>query len=117
MHRAFRTTAVAATLVAAAAGSLAAQAEIRLTGAGATFPYPIYSKWVLEYTTVRPHIQINYASIGSGGGIRQFTDHTVDFGASDSAGRSRLRPKAVAVSILPLTARSVRSGSNRSAMF
>jgi len=83
MHRVFRTAAFAATLAGAAAGSLAAQAEIRLTGAGATFPYPIYSKWVLEYTTVRPHIQINYASIGSGGGIRQFTDHTVDFGASD----------------------------------
>jgi len=83
MHRWFRTAALAATLVAAAAGSLAAQAEIRLTGAGATFPYPIYSKWVLEYTSVRPHIQINYAAIGSGGGIRQFTDHTVDFGGTD----------------------------------
>jgi len=63
-------------------GAAGAQ-EIRVTGAGATFPNPIYSKWMLEYTVVRPHIQINYQSIGSGGGIRQFTDHTVDFGATD----------------------------------
>ncbi len=61
-----------------------AQAQsISITGAGATFPQPIYQKWVLEYTTVRPAIRINYQGIGSGGGIRQFTDHTVDFGASD----------------------------------
>jgi phosphate transport system substrate-binding protein len=66
-----------------AAAPLAAQSEIRLTGAGATFPYPIYSKWVLEYTKTRPHVEINYQSIGSGGGIRQFMDRTVDFGATD----------------------------------
>ena len=82
MHRVV-TAAVAAATALAAAGSLSAQANIRITGAGATFPYPIYSKWVLEYTSVRPNIQINYASIGSGGGIRQFSDHTVDFGATD----------------------------------
>jgi phosphate transport system substrate-binding protein len=69
--------------VLATAGPLAAQSEIRLTGAGATFPYPIYSKWVLEYTKTRPNIEINYQSIGSGGGIRQFSDRTVDFGATD----------------------------------
>ena len=74
---------LAAAAAVCAAGPLAAQANIRITGAGATFPYPIYSKWVLEYTSVRPNIQINYASIGSGGGIRQFSDHTVDFGATD----------------------------------
>jgi len=68
---------------AAAAGPLAAQSEVRLTGAGATFPYPIYSKWVLEYTKTRPNVEINYQSIGSGGGIRQFMDRTVDFGATD----------------------------------
>lgn len=72
---------LAATL--AAAGPLAAQSEVRLTGAGATFPYPIYSKWVLEYTKTRPNVEINYQSIGSGGGIRQFSDRTVDFGATD----------------------------------
>lgn len=76
---------LAALALAAALGSAATACaqEIRLTGAGATFPYPIYSKWVLEYVTVRPNMQINYQSIGSGGGIRQFSDHTVDFGATD----------------------------------
>ena len=56
---------------------------LTINGAGATFPYPIYSKWFDEYAKVKPGIQINYQSIGSGGGIRQVTEHTVDFGASD----------------------------------
>ncbi|HEX7727597.1 MAG TPA: phosphate ABC transporter substrate-binding protein PstS [Terracidiphilus sp.] len=55
----------------------------KLTGAGATFPYPIYSKWFSEYSTAHPGVEINYQSIGSGGGIRQVTGGLVDFGASD----------------------------------
>jgi phosphate transport system substrate-binding protein len=55
----------------------------QINGAGATFPYPIYSKWFAEYHKVRPEVQINYQSIGSGGGIRQLTNRTVFFGASD----------------------------------
>ena len=54
-----------------------------LNGAGATFPYPIYSKWFNEYHKAHPDIEINYQSIGSGGGIRQVLAQTVDFGASD----------------------------------
>jgi phosphate transport system substrate-binding protein len=54
-----------------------------LNAAGATFPYPIYSKWFSEYSAQHPGVQINYQSIGSGGGIRQVTAGTVDFGASD----------------------------------
>src|ERR1022692_1247100 len=54
-----------------------------INAAGATFPYPIYSKWFDEYHKLHPNIQINYQSIGSGGGIRQLSDKTVDFGASD----------------------------------
>jgi phosphate transport system substrate-binding protein len=54
-----------------------------LNGAGATFPNPIYSKWFSQYHTLRPDVEINYQSIGSGGGIRQVTEGTVDFGASD----------------------------------
>jgi phosphate transport system substrate-binding protein len=54
-----------------------------LNAAGATFPYPIYSKWFTEYNRLHPDIQINYNSIGSGGGIRQLQAGTVDFGASD----------------------------------
>ena len=58
-------------------------AALSITGAGATFPYPIYSKWFDEYQKKNPNIEINYQSIGSGGGIRQVTEGTVDFGASD----------------------------------
>jgi phosphate transport system substrate-binding protein len=54
-----------------------------INGAGATFPYPIYSKWFDEYTRVNPDVRINYQSIGSGGGIRQVSEQTVDFGATD----------------------------------
>jgi phosphate transport system substrate-binding protein len=59
-----------------------AQAQ-QLNGAGATFPYPIYSKWFSEYSAQHPGVQINYQPIGSGGGIRQVTAGTVDFGATD----------------------------------
>jgi phosphate transport system substrate-binding protein len=59
-----------------------AQAQ-KLTGAGATFPYPIYSKWFSEYSAAHPGVEINYQSIGSGGGIRQVTAGLVDFGATD----------------------------------
>jgi phosphate transport system substrate-binding protein len=59
-----------------------AQAQ-KLTAAGATFPYPIYSKWFNEYSTAHPGVEVNYASIGSGGGIAQVTKGLVDFGASD----------------------------------
>jgi phosphate transport system substrate-binding protein len=55
----------------------------QLNGAGATFPYPMYSKWFSEYNKLHPDVQINYQSIGSGGGIRQVLNGTVDFGASD----------------------------------
>jgi len=58
-------------------------AQTTLNGAGATFPYPMYSKWFSEYHNAHPDIQINYQSIGSGGGIRQVLAGTVDFGASD----------------------------------
>ena len=64
--------------------TLAAHAQsVDLTGAGATFPYPIYSKWFSDYAT-KSGVRINYQSIGSGGGIRQLSEQTVDFGASDA---------------------------------
>src|ERR1700751_1305280 len=59
-----------------------AQAQ-KLTAARATFPYPIYSKWFSEYSSAHPGVEVNYASIGSGGGITQVTKGLVDFGASD----------------------------------
>src|SRR5437016_13021708 len=58
-------------------------AQTTLNGAGATFPYPMYSKWFSEYHKAHPDLQINYQSIGSGGGIRQVLEGTVDFGATD----------------------------------
>jgi len=63
--------------------ALPAVAQTTLNGAGATFPYPMYSKWFSEYHKLHPDIQINYQSIGSGGGIRQVINGTVDFGATD----------------------------------
>jgi phosphate transport system substrate-binding protein len=65
------------------AGILWADSVLSINGAGATFPYPIYSKWFDEYHKKDARIQINYQSIGSGGGIKQVTEGTVDFGASD----------------------------------
>jgi phosphate transport system substrate-binding protein len=63
--------------------ALPAMAQTTLNGAGATFPYPMYSKWFSDYNKLHPDVQINYQSIGSGGGIRQVLNGTVDFGASD----------------------------------
>lgn len=66
-----------------AAGRGAASGQMLINGAGATFPYPIYSKWFDEYTRVDPSVRFNYQSIGSGGGQKQILEQTVDFGASD----------------------------------
>jgi phosphate transport system substrate-binding protein len=76
-------------LLALAFGALALPASaglaqtVQINGAGATFPYPIYSKWFSEYNKLHPEIEINYQSIGSGGGIRQLSNQTVFFGATD----------------------------------
>ena len=72
--------AAAALMVCATASVASAQ---KLNGAGATFPYPIYSKWFSEYSASHSGVEINYQSLGSGAGIRQVTAGTVDFGASD----------------------------------
>jgi phosphate transport system substrate-binding protein len=74
--------AIWAALLAAATISIAPAAET-INAAGATFPGPIYQKWFEEYRKAHPDVQINYQAIGSGGGIRQLTEGTVDFGASD----------------------------------
>lgn len=72
----------AAALVVSSMSMLGVQAQ-SLNGAGSTFVYPIYSKWFSEYTQLHPNVKINYQSIGSGGGIRQVSEGTIDFGASD----------------------------------
>src|ERR1700738_2151079 len=63
--------------------SATASAQMMINGAGATFPYPIYSKWFDEYAKVDPSVRFNYQSIGAGGGQKQILAQTVDFGASD----------------------------------
>jgi phosphate transport system substrate-binding protein len=67
-----------------AAASRKPSPVVNLNGAGATFPYPLYSKWVSVYGSAHPDVRINYQSVGSGAGIKQITDRTVDFGASDA---------------------------------
>jgi phosphate transport system substrate-binding protein len=73
-----------ALLLCLAAGAAAADSSLLINGAGATFPFPLYSKWFSDYHKARPELAFNYQSIGSGGGIKQITEKTVDFGASDA---------------------------------
>ena len=70
-------------LIVTLAGGSNASAQLTINGAGATFPYPIYSKWFDDYAKVDPSVRFNYQSIGSGGGQKQILAQTVDFGASD----------------------------------
>jgi len=80
--KSFKTFAITAIGAAVLTAGVAAQ-TMKITGAGATFPYPIYSKWFDEYHKAHPNIEINYQSIGSGGGIQQVSRGTVFFGATD----------------------------------
>src|SRR2546422_9037572 len=70
------------TLLALALAATPAAAQVPINGAGATFPYIIYQDWILTYSQTHPDVKLNYQSIGSGGGIRQFSDGNVDFGGS-----------------------------------
>src|SRR5262245_52602171 len=76
-----------------------AQSSITLNGAGASFPFPLIDTWRVEYQSVKPNVNLNYQSVGSGAGIKQFTEKTVDFGATDApltaAQRSALPGPAV----------------------
>jgi len=83
-------------------------ADVRLQGAGASFPFPIYSKWFKVYSVAHQNVEIDYQSIGSGAGVKNFIDKTVDFGASDKA----MKPEEIArvaagVQLLPLTAGNI----------
>lgn len=75
---------IALTLVICLSGTEITYAAVQLQGAGATFPYTLYSKWASEYNKVNPNVQINYQSVGSGTGINQIIKKTVDFGATDA---------------------------------
>ena len=76
-------------------------AQLLINGAGATFPFPIYSKWFSEYNKEHAEVQINYQSIGSGGGIKQITERTVDFGASDAPMSADELAKAPGIQHIP----------------
>ncbi|MGA8832518.1 MAG: phosphate ABC transporter substrate-binding protein PstS [Desulfomonilaceae bacterium] len=81
---------------------------VRLTGAGATFPAPLYSKWFKDYHGLHQNVQVDYQSVGSGSGIKNFINKTVDFGASDAA----MTPEEIAkvdvgAQLLPMTAGSI----------
>ncbi|OFZ53166.1 MAG: phosphate ABC transporter substrate-binding protein PstS [Bdellovibrionales bacterium RIFOXYC1_FULL_54_43] len=83
---------------------LGAADPVLINGAGATFPYPLYSKWFSEYRKVVPEAQFNYQSIGSGGGIRQFLEKTVDFGASDAPmTEEQMKKSSIPVLHIPTT--------------
>ncbi|MFN4182799.1 MAG: phosphate ABC transporter substrate-binding protein PstS [bacterium] len=87
------------------ASPLISYAEVvTLTGAGATFPYPLYSKWFYEYNKLFPNVKINYQSIGSGGGIRQIMERTVDFGATDGFMTDEQLEKAPGILHIPMVA-------------
>src|SRR3954466_9842746 len=76
---------VATAAIAVMAFSVPAKAEdVHIQGAGATFPAPLYAKWVEEYGKAHPDVKVDYQSVGSGAGIKAITDRTVQFGASDA---------------------------------
>jgi len=80
---------------------------VQLTGAGATFPFPLYSRWFYEYASVDPSVRFNYQSIGSGGGIRQITAKTVDFAGSDAILNKEQRAAAPDLLMFPTVAGGV----------
>jgi phosphate transport system substrate-binding protein len=87
---------------------VAAGASVTLTGAGASFPAPLYQRWFAEYSKINAKTQINYQSVGSGAGVKQFVSGTVDFGASDVAMKEdEIKQVAKGVVLLPMTAGSI----------
>ncbi len=91
---------LAAVLLLGAAASARA-GDLLITGAGATFPFPLYSRWFSDYNKLHPALKFNYQSIGSGGGIKQITEGTVDFGASDAPMTDAELAKAPGIQHIP----------------
>jgi phosphate transport system substrate-binding protein len=88
-------------------------ARVKLSGAGASFPFPLYDRWFSDYGHLHPNVNINYVPMGSGGGIAQLTNRTVDFAASDAAMTDEEIAKVEGgVQLLPLTAGSIALGYN-----
>src|SRR5262245_49989870 len=92
----------------ATGASGAGTASVKLQGAGASFPAPLYSKWFKTYSAAHKNVLVDYQSVGSGSGVKSVIDHTVDFGASDAA----MKPEEMAklpegVQLFPMTAGSI----------
>jgi phosphate transport system substrate-binding protein len=93
---------------AASCGGSAATPTAQLHGAGASFPYPLYDRWFKDYVAAHPNVHVDYQSVGSGAGVTQFTNKTVDFGASDAAMTDDEIAKVDrGVQLIPMTAGSV----------
>ncbi len=89
-------------------GATATAQAVQLSGAGASFPAPLYQRWAVEYNKAHPDVQVNYQSVGSGAGIKQFTAGTVDFAASDAAMKDdEIAKIAKGVVMIPATAGSI----------
>jgi phosphate transport system substrate-binding protein len=87
--------------------------NVRISGAGASFPAPLYQRWFVEYNKVDKKVQVNYQSVGSGAGVKQFMEGTVDFGASDTAMTDdEIKKVSKGVVLLPMTAGSIVVGYN-----
>ncbi len=87
--------------------------NVRISGAGASFPAPLYQRWFVEYNKVDKKVQVNYQSVGSGAGVKQFMEETVDFGASDDAMKDEeIQKVSRGVVLLPMTAGSIVVGYN-----
>jgi phosphate transport system substrate-binding protein len=93
-------------------GTVYAQSAITINGAGATFPFPLIDTWRVDYQKVKPDVNINYQSIGSGGGVKQFTEKTVDFGATDAPLTQNESQKAPGAVHIPETIGSVVAAYN-----
>jgi len=89
-----------------------AQGAVTINGAGATFPFPLIDTWRVDYQKVKPDVNINYQSIGSGGGVKQFTEKTVDFGATDAPLTQNESQKAPGAVHIPETIGSVVAAYN-----
>jgi phosphate transport system substrate-binding protein len=89
-----------------------AQNKIIINGAGATFPFPLIDTWRVDYKTIKPEVDINYQSIGSGGGVKQFTTKTVDFGATDAPLTAQEMQSAPGAVHIPETIGSVVAAYN-----
>jgi len=99
---------VALTLVAVSAAAYSASAQTKLNGAGATFPAPLYQRWIAEFTKANPNVQINYQAVGSGTGITNFTQGIVNFAGSDAAMTDEQIAKVKqGVVLIPATAGSI----------